>query len=263
MVYENILEDITISESECCNGGDFKSVNISRSGKIKGNLKCEKFNVSGDGKVFGNITSSNFKISKCGIVEGNVITDIFNISGCSRIYGNLKCNEGSISGCINVLKGVSATKFKLSGGGKFESYFKGQELIISGKCLINKGVEADYVNISGNVKINGMLNAERILINLSKNSYIEEIGATYIRIEDGCDKPNILGNFYKTLKNGNGRLKSQIIEGDEIYLENTNVEVVRGDKIIIGKGCEIKRIEYRQSYDKNDDSSKIGEVIRI
>ncbi|MGP3783292.1 hypothetical protein [Paenibacillus sp. 1A_MP2] len=38
-----------------------------------------------------------------------------------------------------------------------------------------------------------------------------------------------------------------MIEGDDIELEYTEAEVVRGDKIKIGPGCRIGTVEYRSS----------------
>jgi hypothetical protein len=39
-----------------------------------------------------------------------------------------------------------------------------------------------------------------------------------------------------------------MIEGDEILLENTKADVVRGKNVQIGKGCEIGLLEYQDSY---------------
>ena len=45
--------------------------------------------------------------------------------------------------------------------------------------------------------------------------------------------------------NSKGELTTELIEGDEIYLENTNAKIVRGNNITIGEGCNIGLIEYR------------------
>ena len=39
-------------------------------------------------------------------------------------------------------------------------------------------------------------------------------------------------------------LTTNLIEGDEIYLQNTNAKIVRGINITIGEGCNIGLVEY-------------------
>ena len=41
-----------------------------------------------------------------------------------------------------------------------------------------------------------------------------------------------------------GYVRCNLIEGDNIHLENTICDIVRGDNITIGKGCTIGTIEY-------------------
>ena len=53
------------------------------------------------------------------------------------------------------------------------------------------------------------------------------------------------------LKKGIGRrseLISEVIEGDEIYVEYTKAKVVRGNKVVIGPGCDIQSVEYREDF---------------
>lgn len=45
-----------------------------------------------------------------------------------------------------------------------------------------------------------------------------------------------------------GRLEASVIEGNEIFLENTKADFVRGRFIHIGSGCEIKHVEYEKNY---------------
>lgn len=57
-------------------------------------------------------------------------------------------------------------------------------------------------------------------------------------------------------------LSAESIEGDEIYLENTNARVVRGNNVTIGPGCEIELVEFKNDFRqlkgaKVNDSKKI------
>ncbi len=47
-----------------------------------------------------------------------------------------------------------------------------------------------------------------------------------------------------------GNLQTSIVEGDDIYLEHTIAEVVRGNNVTIGPGCEISVVEYHTSFNQ-------------
>ena len=54
---------------------------------------------------------------------------------------------------------------------------------------------------------------------------------------------------------GNKKATVDIIEGDDIYLENTIAKVVRGNNITIGSGCaKIDLVEYKDNLKQNEES---------
>jgi hypothetical protein len=58
------------------------------------------------------------------------------------------------------------------------------------------------------------------------------------------------------------RLETNLIEGDDIYLEYTEAAVVRGKKVTLGPGCEIGTLEYSESYQAHRDAS-VGKTNKI
>ena len=66
-------------------------------------------------------------------------------------------------------------------------------------------------------------------------------------------------NFFKNriIHTGGKELTADIIEGDDIYLENTHAKVVRGNNITLGSGCEIELVEYKNDF-KQDKEAEIG-----
>ena len=54
----------------------------------------------------------------------------------------------------------------------------------------------------------------------------------------------------------NSGLSTNSIEGDDIYLEYTKAKAVRGNNIILGPGCEIELVEYKDNF-KQDDTSEV------
>ena len=51
------------------------------------------------------------------------------------------------------------------------------------------------------------------------------------------------------------RLKTKRIEGDSVELEGTTADLVKGAKVVIGKGCKIKTVEYSESIEVHEKAS--------
>ena len=264
MVSNEQFGDLKISGSGSAAGGRYRIASISGSGKIVGDVNCEKFSISGSGKV-----------------EGAVISNGFSISGCGKVSGDLNCVTGSISGSGSVLGSIHAKKFNISGSGKIGGNFKGEELTVAGagriegrinatnvKLLgsirVGHGIEGEIINIKGVLKTLGMVNGDEVNIELNGGCEVEEIGATKVRVLKEYSTMNAIGRFICKLFSKNfGYLTTRTIEADEIYLENTIADVVRGGKITIGEGCKIKRIEYSESLEKLNSESVIEEEMKL
>lgn len=256
--------DLRISGSGSAGGGRYKVVSISGSGKIGGDINCERFSISGSGKV-----------------EGAVITNSFSISGSGKVTGDLNCVTGNISGSGSVLGSIHANKFNISGSGKIGGNFKGEEIVVAGagrvegrinatvvKLLgaikVGHGIEGEFITIKGALKTLGMVNGDEINIELNGGCEIEEIGATKVKVLKEYSTMNVIGRFICKMFNKNyGYLTIRTIEADEIYLENTIADVVRGGKIIIGEGCKIKRVEYSESLEKLNSELIIEEELKL
>jgi hypothetical protein len=60
----------------------------------------------------------------------------------------------------------------------------------------------------------------------------------------------------------NHGLAAETIEGDNVYLENATVKVVRGGDVNIGPGCLIGAVEYKKNFHK-DGSSTVRESKKV
>ncbi|MEG0132976.1 MAG: polymer-forming cytoskeletal protein [Clostridium sp.] len=262
MEKNELVGDLKISGSGSANGGRYRGVSISGSGKIHGDVNCEKFNISGSGKVEGAVTTGNF-----------------NISGSGKVVGDLNCVQGGISGSGSILGSIHAKSFSISGTGKVGGNFKGEKFVMSGAgkvsgrinanivklmgaIRVGQGIEGESITIKGAVKTLGMVNGDDINIELNGGCEIEEIGATKVKVLRGYG--NIIGRLICSIFSKNyGYLTTKTIEADEIYLENTIADVVRGGRIIIGDGCRIKRIEYSESLEITSTESIIEEEFKL
>lgn len=243
------------------NNGQLGSLKISGSGSVNGG-KYDEVSISGSGKVTGDIECNNFKISGSGKVDGDLTTGEFKISGSGSIMGSLNCTDGKISGSGKIASNVNAGSFKISGSGKIEGDFRGKEFIISGSgtvlggvygenikvsgsTIVEKNMEGELVELSGSFRVGGMINAGELYIHVGGDCFVEEIGSTKVIVSEKLINTNgIFGWIAKTFGNSYGYLTVRTIEADEIQLENTIAEVIRGENITIGNGCRIKLVEY-------------------
>ena len=128
------------------------------------------------------------------------------------------------------------------------------QLHCSGGARVSGGVEAESVHLTGSAVIQGLLNAETVEISASRGIRIGSIGGSSIRIYKPT-QVSLLGLFHGSVS------CAQVgdIEGDDVDLEYTQADVVRGRRVRIGEGCSIGRVEYSESLDAWDGT--VGESV--
>lgn len=106
---------------------------------------------------------------------------------------------------------------------------------------------AEIFNLEGGFTIDGMLNADILRINLYWPSKVNEIGGSEITVKRS-GKISFLGIKNRIMPEGKNELTVDVIEGDDVYLENTIANVVRGNNVTIGSGCKIELVEYKNDF---------------
>ena len=213
--------DLKIYGQGSSSGGKFKNVIIKGSGHIKGDTECVNVKIYGDGQFDGNLTAED-TISIKGQTEfdGELKSENFKIQGEVQIKGEVFVNETSLTGNITTENDFNAENFKLEGG----------------------------------FTIKGLLNADKIKIKMYWPCKVYEIGCSEITVKKDA-KISFLGlkNMIKPICNDK-TLTCDNIEGDLIYLENTNAKIVRGKNVTIGAGCKIELVEYKEAFKKDEKS---------
>ncbi len=213
------MTDLKINGRASSAGGKYNAVIINGEGRIDGDLDCIKLKING----------------RCDI-NGNVKADSVDIYGTNSIKGNLEAEKAKIYGNADIEGNVSVDKAETYGS-----------ISVDGDC------NAEVFKIEGTFAIEGLLNAGELELSLYGASKACEIGGENITVKRK-GKSGFLG--LKGMIQGK-ELTVETIEGDEIYLENTQAKVVRGNNIKIGPGCEIELVEYKNSL-KQDEKAEIG-----
>jgi cytoskeletal protein CcmA (bactofilin family) len=259
-VEEKKLHDLKISGSGTSGGGRFNSVKISGSGTIQGNIDCKDLKISGSGKINGEIITEEFKTSGSSKVIGGIKAKEISISGSTTVEGPVTAEEMTVSGSSKISDDLSCTDFKSSGSTKIIGKLQGGTIKSSGSLKVEKDCEVETFNSRGSVRINGLLSADKVDIEVSHESFIKEIGGEIIEVKNELSA-KLLKQVVKFLMQRNDCLRSNLIEGDEIYLENTKAKLVRGKNVTIGENCEIGTVEYSGSFDVKDGST-VGKHVK-
>jgi cytoskeletal protein CcmA (bactofilin family) len=226
-------------------GGVYKRVNFEGEVTIDGDLDCLEIKVNGILNEKGSLKLNIGKINGYAAVNGNMEANDININGELKVDGNISVKKITSNG-------------KLVSRGKISS----EEIDINGELKVNGNCEAENFNLKGVFNIEETLNADDITVKLYGPSETKEIGGSKIHVQKGGDNKlmelltAILSplNFYKA------HLKAETIEGDDVYLEHTTAQVVRGNTVTIGESCEIDLVEYRTDFKKTPGASVLKDV---
>jgi len=216
-------------------GGDYTRVSISGAGKVSGDLKAEALRISGAGKVEGHTEALQIVVSGSGAFAGEVVADEMRVSGAARIDGAARVKELKCSGSYRVKENIQAEYVK-----------------ISGVLRVGGDVEADLFKASGGFEIEGLLSADKVEIRPGGRCFAREIGGERIDVRRGGyrEKGILLDGFVRMFTGrGAAEVRADVIEGDEIHLEDTAADVVRGKRVEIGPGCRIGTVEYTERLD--------------
>jgi cytoskeletal protein CcmA (bactofilin family) len=259
---KTVNQNISISGSGNASGGVYNQVKVNGSARITSDIECELFTCNGSSHVEGNMKAGKVKINGSTHVDGNMDTKEMTINGSSDIDGNLNCEEIKIQGSSSIKGDLKGKEIIVRGSATVKGNVSGEEVEVRGQVKIDGDCEAESFNARGNFKIKGLLNAGDIEIELLRHCEAREIGGENISVKKTRDTSGFKKLIKFFISQTPDQLTAEIIEGDHIYLEYTNAQVVRGNHIEIGPDCTIDRIEYKESLEL-DESAKVGAQQKI
>lgn len=245
-------ENLSFAGAGTITSGEYGKVSVSGAGKIRGDISCESFSASGSCGGTGNISC-----------EGD-----FKCSGSMHISGRVICGgEFKVAGSASFDGDIEAHIIRIAGAVKGRN-FRGDIVKLAGAIGASGDVEAEEAHISGGGDITGLLNAEKVDIRFNGNSNrlkVGSIGGSEITVDHDSSANSEIRIFgipiFSKICSG-GKLIAGTIEGDNITLNVTEADVVRGKNVIIGKGCKITRVEYTDTYEC-DESSTVDDAVKI
>jgi cytoskeletal protein CcmA (bactofilin family) len=225
-------QDLVIAGFGNATGGNYNLVKISGNGELQGDLDCIELNIQGNAKIYGNVKSETTNVAGTANLHGALYSERIKIQGKASIFGDIECKE-----------------VRFHGSGKVEGNVTAEELHIHGGATISGDCASEVFETNGSFRVGGLLNAGNIQIQLFGNCQAKEIGGENIEVKK--QKRIFFKKWFF-----NAVLNAESIEGDEIYLENTKAKVVRGNRVILGPGCDIELVEYKNQF-QCDKKSKV------
>ncbi len=246
--------DLKISGSGSAGGGNYNSIKISGSGSVKGDVNCREMVITGSGKIDGNVQALDIKFSGSGKIIGNVNSDGIKVTGSGSFKAKVETKSMAVSGATGIDEGVKAENLAISGSLRVNKKIEGGTLKLRGE-LSSESCEVESFDSEGSFRISSLLSADNISISLIGRCEAKEIGGEVVNVRKGYAKRGIIQNIFGAIFNQDGTLIAEVIEGDEIYLENTKAKVVRGSRVTIGFGCDIDNVEYKESIQVDENSN--------
>lgn len=236
------MNNIDINGLGSINGGNYSDVSINGFGTVTSDLTCEDISVNGKGKTLGKITTKSMNVNGfltcCDDIE---VKEPFEINGVLSSKGGLKGESIVVNGKSSFEKSVNVDKIQVNG-----------DFYTGGDCQCEEFLS------EGRVRVKGLLSGDNIELSLSWNNEINEIGGEIVKVK----RTEKIYRFLFFSKTSRSKLISNIIEADDIYLEYTKCNVVRGRNIKIGDGCHIDKVEYSGELTINGDSN-IKEKLKV
>ncbi|MGL4337892.1 MAG: hypothetical protein ACRCST_13445 [Turicibacter sp.] len=238
------IRDLSVSGAGSSGGGTYKTVNVSGAYTFTGDVKCVEFKCSGS--------------TTC---KGNLNADSFRTSGSTKVTGKVDVKHLGVSGSCKILSGIKAEEIHITGATKVEGDIQTHQLHVSGVFDTTDNIEAERIHITGKLFNKGFINAESIFIEVEAGSEFNEMGATKIELLDSSyEHPirNVLGSGVKIFlprKYRSNKITGNLIEGDDVSLENSNIKIIRGKVVNVGPYCLIDEIEYSETLQIHETST--------
>lgn len=206
-------------------------------------------------------TGTYGKISCAGdlLLEGEIDALSVKAAGDLEALENVKIETLRVYGDAEFRKDLEALEAKIYGDAEILGLFQCKDLKVYGACTLKKletdtltvygalekaeEVSVESASFSGEVKIQGSLNVGDGRFKLVGKSTVTEIFCETLEVRaEGDLFDGVLSGLIS--RGSSGSLSADLIEGDDIYLENTHVKMVRAKKIKVGPGCKVERVEY-------------------
>ncbi|MCL1791153.1 MAG: hypothetical protein FWG40_07330 [Peptococcaceae bacterium] len=201
---------------------------VCREMRVTGTVSAEKSVVCDDARIVGEVD-----------IKGDCTMQTAKVTGNVKVGGNCIIQDASVIGEVKVAGDWQSTTTSVWGC-----------LIVNGQCA------TEQIKVRGSLDVKGLLNFDQAEFASGYPSRIQELGGRRIEVRKPRMPRRLLNNSFRSVI-----LEAQIIEVDDIDIDYTTADVVRGCRVKIGKHCCIGKVEYTESL-VVEDGAEVGESSR-
>ncbi|GAK41235.1 hypothetical protein TCA2_3726 [Paenibacillus sp. TCA20] len=231
-------------------GGIYQHVRADGMAKFSSDIDCISYEVNGTASLHGALKCNRYFVNGLSTVDGEISAEEIIVNGTSKAKGNVIADRTRVDGVFSIRGQLDTESLVVNGKAKVGGKLIASSVEVAGTMSADRDVECEKFEVQGGFKIHGLLNAGDIDIKLLLGCEAEDIGGERIHVRRD-HKVKLLDGFVPGLA---PKLKAKVIEGDDIYLEQTYAQTVRGNRVVIGPGCQIGLVEYKESYHQDEDT---------
>ena len=225
--------------------------NIAGSGKLPGGV-YGNIKIAGAGSVDGDLEADEIEIAGSGSLKGSVKAEKLSSAGSCRIRGDVEVGLIKSSGAFKADGDVVAHSVEAAGAYAVGGSLRSEEIKIAGSFRVENDVEAERFVVHGGFRVSGLIKAGQVEIKLDGRSNAREIQGSRVIVKSSR-------SFFFWLRKGK-HLNVELIEGDDISLEATYAQIIRGKRVIVGDRCRIDTVEYSESLEVSPKATVQNQV---
>ncbi len=187
--------------------------------------------ITGISKITGG-EYENCSLNGVCTILGDIIVNQFHSNGTTKSDGNVFAYE----------------EISVNGNSKFHGSVKGKNINSLGKITIDNDLDGERISLTGIIRIGGRVNCDYLSIKSGK-TIIADIYAKKVIIDD-------------SVTSFNPKINIKSIDASYVDINYADVDIIKGDEVVIGKHCNIKIIEYTKSIQVHS-SSFVGEARKV
>ncbi len=207
--------------------------------------------IRGAGVVSGGTPIDEFKCSGSGKVTDDLLAKEVRISGACKIDGRCETEEFHSSGAVKVASDVITKEFRSSGTARLAADLRAKEVHTSGALTVAGSIlDAEEVTVAGGLRVQGSVHTQKFT---SKGRFrigqALEADEVDIRLQGrSTSRVPVIKGSEISVRGGRraGDLVVDTVEGQEVRLESTRAQLVRGKTVRVGPLCSIDVVEAKQ-----------------
>ncbi len=203
-------------------------------------------------------TANNGRVDGIGTIAGGVYGDL-QIDGVCEVNGDLEVESLKIDGVCTCNGNVMAKTFHCNGVLTIKGNLRAGALSVDGVVDVNGSkMEADRIDCDGFLRVHGEVSAD--VIEADGLISAEEIVGDRILIKSYRKR----GLIFLLSKIGEKIAKNysaiRMIEGSFVDIQGVRADVVSGHTVLIGKNCEIGRVDADGELQIHP-TAQVGEIV--